>query len=135
MIALVDTSVWTLSLRRSRSHWIKEALELGELVREGGAAIIGPVRQVLLSGVRVAKQFELLRDHLWAFPDIELTTEDFELAADFFNRCLRRGVQASNPDFLICAVAAVLGFSVFTTDADFASFSRHIPLVLHVPRS
>ncbi len=44
-----------------------------------------------------------MRDYLPAFPDIELTSEDYELAAEFFNTCRSNGVKGSNTDFLICA--------------------------------
>ena len=135
MIALVDTSVWSLALRRGQGAPSREALELAELVREGRTAIIGPIRQELLSGVKKVKQFDLLREHLRSFPDIELTTNDFELAAEFFNRCRGRGIQGSNTDFLICAVASRRRHSVFTTDVDFSRFARILPIVLHKPRS
>lgn len=61
MNVVVDTSVWSLALRRQRSSMAPEALELAELVREGRAAMLGPVRQELLSGVPVAQQYETLR--------------------------------------------------------------------------
>jgi predicted nucleic acid-binding protein len=134
MIALVDTSIWSLALRRDRAPVSRESRELGELIQEGRAGIIGQVRQELLSGVKTSKQFELLRDHLRAFRDIELATDDFELAADYFNRCRARGVQGSNTDFLICVAAIRRRCSVFTTDADFASFQSVIPIILHVAR-
>lgn len=134
MIALVDTSVWSLALRRRRGPASVEAMELAELIREGRAAIVGPIRQELLSGVKGAAQFENLRVHLRAFDDVELETDDFELAADFFNRCRARGVQGSNTDFLICAVASRRSQSVFTTDRDFAGLAKVIPVQLHVPR-
>jgi hypothetical protein len=48
--------------------------------------MLGPVRQELLSGVRVDQQFGTLRDHLRAFPDVPLQVEDYEDAASFFNK-------------------------------------------------
>src|SRR6266480_3067841 len=116
MIAVVDTSIWSLSLRRARRDRSAESRELTELIREGRASIIGPVRQELRSGVKNWQQFEMLRERLRSFPDTELLSEDFELAAEFFNRCRARGVQGSNTDFLICAVAHRRGHAVFTTD-------------------
>ncbi|MEG4628580.1 hypothetical protein QUB56_02810 [Microcoleus sp. AR_TQ3_B6] len=71
-----------------------------------------------------------LREYLRAFPDLELTTEDYELAAEFFNTCRSNGVQGSNTDFLLCAVAHRRGYSIFTTDKDFENFRSHIPVVL-----
>ena len=83
MNIVIDTSVWSLALRRQRSSSAAEALELAELVREGRAAMLGPVRQELLSGVQGQPQYETLREHLRAFPDIALEAEDYEEAAAF----------------------------------------------------
>ncbi len=135
MNIIIDTSVWSLALRRQRSSPSAETRELAELVREGRAAMLGPVRQELLSGVRAEQQFESLRGHLRAFPDIPLEAEDYEEAASFFNKCGARGIQGSNTDYLICAVAARRGFGILTTDTDFAHFARVLPIELHAPRA
>jgi len=133
MMVLVDTSVWSLALRRTRGQQSPEALELAELIREGRAAIIGPVRQELLSGIKAKQQFELVREHLRAFPNLRLTIDDFELAAEFFNHCRGAGVQGSSTDFLICAVASRRRTSILTTDRDFVAFAKVIPVALHKP--
>jgi predicted nucleic acid-binding protein len=91
MNIIIDTSVWSLALRRQRSSPSAETSELAELVREGRAAMLGAVRQELLSGVRADQQFETLRGHLRAFPDIPLEAEDYEEAASFFNKCRAKG--------------------------------------------
>jgi predicted nucleic acid-binding protein len=88
------------------------------------------IRQEVLSGIRYSEQFIRLRDYFRAFPDLELTFEDHELAAEFFNTCRSNGVQGSNTDFLICAVAHRRGYSILTTDKDFENFRLHIPVVL-----
>jgi len=131
---VVDTSVWSLALRRNRSQRSAEVLELGELIREGRAVMLGPVRQELLSGVPSAEQYETLREHLRAFPDLPVEAEDYEEAATFFNRCRARGIQGSNTDFLICAASARRGFAILTTDADFLHFAKVLPIQLHAPR-
>jgi predicted nucleic acid-binding protein len=135
MNIIIDTSVWSLALRRQRSSAGAETRELAELVREGRAAMLGPVRQELLSGVRVDQQFEILRGHLRAFPDVPLEAEDYEEAAAFFNKCRAKGIQGSNTDFLICAVAVRRRFGILTTDTDFAHFARVLPIELHTPRA
>lgn len=135
MNVIVDTPVWSLALRRRRSPGAVEALELAELIREGRAGVLGPVRQELLSGVPDPQQYETLRDYLGAFPDEPLGSEDYEEAAAFFNRCRAKGVQGSNTDFLICAAAARRKLGILTTDADFVHFARLLPIQLHSPRS
>ena len=135
MNVLVDTSVWSLALRRGTPGPGSVVQELAELVHEGRAVIIGPIRQELLSGVKGSPQFQTLRDHMRAFPDLELETADFEEAAQFFNRCRSKGIQGSNTDFLMCAAATRRELSVFTTDSDFPQFRRVLPITLHEPRS
>ena len=135
MNVIIDTSVWSLALRRQRSSGAAEALELAELVREGRAAMMGPVRQELLSGVQREQQYESLRGYLRAFPDIALEAEDYEEAASFFDRCRAKGIQGSNTDFLICAVAARRRFGILTTDTDFLHFAKLLPIEIHSPRA
>jgi len=59
-----------------------------------------------------------------------VTFADYEEAATFFNRCRAKGIQGSNTDFLICAVAVRNEFPIFTTDADFIHFATVIPIKL-----
>ena len=72
MNVLVDTSVWSLALRRKpEGLTAPERLivdELADLTREGRVRVIGLVRQELLSGIRSAAQYEKLRLALRAFP-------------------------------------------------------------------
>lgn len=131
MMVLVDTPIWSLAVRRSRAVASPEMTELAELIRNGQAAIIGSIRQELLSGIRSPKQFLLLRNHLRDFPDLEVSSYDHELAADYYNRCRAAGIQGSNTDFLMCAVAERRKQSVFTTDKDFAIYAQVVPVVLH----
>jgi predicted nucleic acid-binding protein len=134
MNVIVDTSVWSLALRRGAPRGSPPELELAELIREGRVLIAGPVRQEILSGVRGPEQFRTLRDRLRAFPDLPLEERDYEEAASSFNRCRSRGVQGSNTDFLLCAVALRLNAGILTTDQDFERFARILPIKLHAPR-
>jgi hypothetical protein len=132
MKVLVDTAVWSLALRhRPGAERSALSAELGSLVQDGRVAMIGPVRQEILSGIKQRTKFDNLRDHLRAFPDVEITSQDYEEAAVLFNRCREKGIQGSNTDFLICAIAVKHEFSIFTTDDDFRHFARVIPITLH----
>lgn len=135
MKVLVDTSVWSLALRRGLPSDGPEVPELIELIKEARVQMIGPLRQELLSGIKSQSQFQKLRNHLHSFPDLELTTRDYESAAEFFNLCRSKGVQGSNTDFLICAIAARNKTPIFTTDRDFILFQLHLPITFHRPRS
>jgi predicted nucleic acid-binding protein len=134
MRVLVDTSVWSLALRRGGSAQNPETAELRRLIAAHLADIIGPIRQEVLSGVRDQAQFAKLDAHLAAFPDLPLITEDYVTAAKFFNLCRAKGIQGSNTDFLICAVAVRHDLAIFTTDGDFPHFARCLPIVLHETR-
>lgn len=132
MRVLVDTPIWSFALRRrKRTTDDPTTAELASLIQDGRAALVGAVRQELLSGIRERIHFERVRDHLRAFPDVEIVRDDYEQAASFFNVCRSKGIQGSNTDFLICAIAARGGFSVFTTDADFTRFAGLLPITLH----
>ena len=130
MKVLVDTSVWSLALRR-RALAHPAVDELRRLVSHGRAALVGPVRQELLSGIRDRASYERLRDHLRAFSDEPITSADYERAADCFNLCRTKGIQGSNTDFLLCAVAERCRFPILTTDEDFLRFRRVLPVLLH----
>ena len=139
MKVLVDTPIWSLALRRSpkdlgpvHSRFVEE---FAELVRENRAEIIGPIRQELLSGIREGSRFRSVRDHVRAFEDSLLTTEDYEEAAQISNQCRAAGISGSPVDFLICATALRRRWQIFTLDKDFQEYARYLGIVLFVPRN
>ncbi|MCB1119809.1 MAG: PIN domain-containing protein [Chlamydiia bacterium] len=136
MKILIDTTVWSLAFRKNHLTKSEEQIKtvISEIVLEGRAVMIGPIRLELLSGIKHPTQFEKLKKTLRAFPDLSLTEEDFELAAEFFNRCRSKGVQGSHTDFLICAVAKNHYLSILTIDRDFVHYSKHLPIQLYQPR-
>jgi predicted nucleic acid-binding protein len=133
MKVIVDTSVWSLALRRGTQRSSLQAQELRNLIEDNRVQVLGPIRQEILSGIREETQFQRLEKHLESFPDLLILTEDYVTAARFFNICRSKGVQGSNTDFLICSVAVRNEFSIYTTDRDFELFSEHLPIVLHKP--
>ena len=134
MNIIVDTSIWSLALRRARQVDEAPPRELVELIHEGRVVMLGATRQELLSGMKNPRQFEVLRERLWAFPDLALETADYENAASAFNRCRERGIQGSNTDFLICAAAQRRDYAIFTSDGVFRHFARVLDLKLHESR-
>lgn len=138
MNVLVDTSVWSLALRRRTQNLSGEeslaVKELRDLIQEGRARMLGIVRQELLSGIKSAQQFEKLREVLEAFPDEEITREDFVNAAKLGNACRAKGVSVSLVDILLCAAALGRGWEIFSMDPDFQRYSRVLGVRLHVAR-
>lgn len=130
MKVLVDSTTWSLVLRR-REPDEAVASVIASLVRHGRVAIIGPIRQEVLSGIKDHAQFQRLRERLRGYPDTEITSDDYVTAASFYNECQRRGIQGSHVDYLICAVAVRNEFSIFTTDGDFARYAKVLPITLY----
>ena len=133
MRILVDTSVWSLALRKKTlaPKEKKVVKELKELIYELRAVIIGPIRQELLSGLSDEAKSDDLKEKLRAFDDISLGQEDYEKAAELSNKCRRKGIQGSHIDFLICAAAINNKISIFTTDKDFENYKKVISIRLH----
>ena len=129
MKVLVDTSVWSLALRRGEAG--EAAKRLTGLIMESLVVMIGPVRQELLSGISDPAVFSNLRTKLQAFEDQLVTTADYETAAEFYNTCRRNGVQGSHIDFLICAVACNNDLLIFTADQDFTHYAKYLPIRLY----
>jgi predicted nucleic acid-binding protein len=128
---LPDTPIWSAALRRRGGAADAYRAEMVRLVNHGVVEIIGPIRQELLSGIREQSQFEQVREHLRRFPDLQITTDDYEEAASFYNRCRSKGIQGSATDFLICAVATQKDLVIFTDDRDFVSYSKVLPIRLY----
>lgn len=130
MKVIVDTCVWSLALRRSEHRPSAEIRLLQEFISDGRVAMLGPIRQELLSGVKMSAQFKKLAAALAAFPDEEIGTQDYVDATQCFNRCRAKGVQGSNTDFLLCAVSLRMGFPILTTDRDFGHFKKVLRIKL-----
>ena len=130
MRMLVDTPLWSLALRRGTLSPEEQGLvdTLAALLRELEAVLIGPVRQEVLSGIADEARFRLLRDRLRALPDTPLAMVDYEEAARLFNLCRGKGIQGSQVDFLICAVAIRLDIPIFTLDGDFLQYKKVLPV-------
>ena len=131
MKVLIDTCIWSLALRRQRPKDNSIINEFETLIRDFRVQLIGPIRQEILSGIKSEIQFKKLRNHLRSFPDYPIQTNDFELAAQYFNQCRSNGIQGSNTDFIISAIAVNNNWQVFTTDKDFHRFQQIIPVQLY----
>jgi predicted nucleic acid-binding protein len=138
MMVLVDTSVWSLAFRRQQAdlgpNEVRTQEELAELVREGRAQMVGPVRQELLSGIRDKIQYSRLLQKLRAFEDASISTEDYEEAASITNECRAKGISGSAIDLLLCAIAVRRNWPIYTTDEDFVRFAKLLPLEIYKRR-
>jgi predicted nucleic acid-binding protein len=118
---IADTCAWSLLLRRKSETGLSDDEQsihtaLIEAIQDGQVAIIGPIRQEVLSGIKDMAQFDKLKAALKSFADEQLTTNHFEEAARLFNICRSRGVECGSTDILICAVAAEKHWTILTND-------------------
>ena len=136
MKVLVDTSVWSLALRKKTptENEIKIINELKELIHELRVVIIGPIRQELLSGISDELRFNTLKEKMRSFEDIDILSHEYENAGKIYNDCRKKGIQGSQVDYLICSVARSNNLSIFTTDKDFENYRKIIKFKIHQVR-
>ena len=132
---LVDTSVWSIALRRRRADLNPEerifAFALRDLVIAGEAVMIGPVRQEVLSGISSHASFRIVQQQLTSISNLPLDIAVWERAADFFNTCRAQGIAPDAIDMTICAAAHQHATPILTTDPDFRRYAKHLPSTLH----
>jgi predicted nucleic acid-binding protein len=129
---VIDTSVLSMALRRRRLPDSDPAVEiLLGMIDRNEALVIGPVRQEILTGIREPEQFKALRIRLRGYPEANPIRADFETAAEMFNTCQSAGIQGSDTDFLICAMAVRLDKPIFTSDKNFERYAKYLPIRLH----
>ena len=131
MNLVVDTSVWSLVLRRSRMdegnphvHAFRRHLESGD-----GLFLIGNILQELLDGLRSPKQFDRLLALLDPFPLRDVDRRTYVAAARLRSICRAKGIAAGPIDFLIAAACCQHGFPLLTADKDFMRIAAHCELV------
>lgn len=121
MKLLVDTSVWSLALRRKDAGSLnpdeqKLKADLIQAIQDGRVAMLGLIRQELLSGIKEKAQFDKVKAALDSYLDEPINTADHEYAARIYNECLNEGVEAGTIDILICALAARRSWEVLSGD-------------------
>jgi predicted nucleic acid-binding protein len=129
---VVDTSVWSLLLRRKEhdsSHPLVQKLRT-HLEQQDGIFMIGPILQEILDGIRSEGQFYKLIDYFSAFPLLEIDRSDYIEASRLRNRCRSKGVQAGSVDFIIAAACIHWNYALLTADLDFTLIAKHSPLIL-----
>jgi len=134
---LVDTSVWSIGLRRRRRDLSPFELTTfyawGSLLKRGEATLIGPIRQELLSGVVHKEEFSLLKQRLDLITYLTINIETFTLAAEFYNTCRSNGIAPGPIDMTISAAAHLHNPPIFTTDPDFPRYAKLLPIALFHP--
>ena len=135
MNLIVDTSVWSLLLRRDkRDETNPFVIQLRyHLERQTCIFLIGHILFELLDGVKSQHYFEVLAGYLEPFPLLEPVRADYVEAAKLKNQCRLKGVQAGAIDFLIAAVCCNYNYPLLTADNDFSHIAKHSKLRLIIP--
>ena len=128
MKVLVDTPIWSYALRSRNKEYQAEIDALAALILDQRVIMIGPIRQEILSGYSDLHRYATIRDKLSYLENTPILDGDYERAAEFSNKCRKKGIQGSHIDFLICAVASRLGVSIFTNDKDFDQYQMVLPI-------
>jgi len=127
----VDTSVWSLALRRDSPQDGKEVKLLHRALSEGISVFTtGLVLQELLQGFLGAKASSQIIERFAALPFIIPDRVDYIQAAEIRNRCRRKGIQTGTIDALLAQLCLRHELELLTTDHDFKHISKVYPLRL-----
>ena len=129
MSLFVDTSVWSLALRRDQPA---DRAEVGMLVRaiESGETLLttGLVLQELLQGFAGPKSQSQIVERFSALPLIVPDRDDHIRAAELRNDCRRKGVQIGTIDALLAELCIRHDLTMLTADEDFTRVAEHSKL-------
>ena len=129
MTLLVDTSVWSLALRRDADVSGPEVQRLREALLGSDVVVTtGLVLQELLQGFAGAKAQKQIVERFAALPLIQPDREDHIRAAELRNTCRRAGVQLGTIDALLAQLGIRHDLMLLTTDQDFLHAAAHCPL-------
>jgi predicted nucleic acid-binding protein len=131
MSLFVDTSVWSLALRRDAKNdtpavlMLKDALLTGKMVVTTGIVV-----QELLQGFVGPKDRKRIIERFQALPLLQPDRHTHIAAAELRNKCRRAGVQLGTIDALIAQLCIGHQLDLLTTDKDFLYAAKHVPLRL-----
>jgi predicted nucleic acid-binding protein len=134
MTLLVDTSVWSLALRRDAPpdapevHALTRSLETGESI-----VTTGIILQELLQGFSGPRERDVIIDRFSALPLLRPDREDHINAAVLRNTCRRAGIQIGTIDALLAQLCIRHKLQLLTTDRDFDRAAKHCKLRIWKP--
>jgi predicted nucleic acid-binding protein len=130
----VDTSVWSLALRRDRPSDLPEVAALERALTDGNVVTTtGLVYQELLQGFRGPRDQRAIVARFAALPFLTPDRHDHFEAAQLRNRARRRGVQVGTIDAILAQLCIRYELRLLTTDADFSRIAEHDPLECWTP--
>jgi predicted nucleic acid-binding protein len=131
---LVDTSVWSLAMRRDSGSELLQVRHLRDAL-DGSDSVVttGLVLQELLQGFNGAKAAVSIVERFQSLPMLQPDRRDHVAAAQIRNECRRHGVQIGTIDALLIQLCGRYDLTLLTTDQDFTFAARHVPFKLWAP--
>jgi predicted nucleic acid-binding protein len=133
MSLFVDTSVWSLALRRNSPSAVREVQALIRAIQAGETIVTtGLVLQEILQGFSGPKARSEILDRFSSVPLLVPDRDDHIEAAELRNRCRRAGVQIATIDALLaqlCVRHDLIMLSL-SRDHDFERIAIRFPLKL-----
>lgn len=130
MTVLVDTSVWSLALRRDSPPNSPAVVRLTKAIESDLVVTTGLIVQELLQGFLPQRTQTEIRRRFSALPAVQPTREDHIAAAGLRNACRGAGVQLGTIDALIAQLCISRDLELLSTDRDFEHAARHCGLRL-----
>ena len=129
MTLFVDTSVWSLALRRDQDAAVPQLAALRAAL-DGDDIVVttGLVLQELLQGFAGPKARSDIIERFAALPIVVPDRQNHIDAAALRNACRRAGVQLGTIDALIAQLCIRHRLTLLTTDKDFVHAAAHCPL-------
>ena len=134
MNLFVDTSVWSLALRRDAPSDHPTVARLGEALTRGERVFsTGLVLQELLQGFRGPRAAERIIERFAALAFVTPSRADHVEAAGLRNACRRHGVQVGTIDVLLAQLCIGHELVMLSADRNFAGIAEWTPLKLWEP--
>lgn len=134
MTLLVDTSVWSLALRRDGQSTAPAVVALRDALAGADAVVTtGLVLQELLQGFNGPRAVAAIIERFQSLPLIAPDRSDHIAAAEVRNACRRAGVQVGTIDALLIQLCGRHELTLLSTDNDFAHAAQHVPFRLWRP--
>ena len=131
MSLFVDTSVWSLALRRDTVSSAVEVMALRQALEVGDTMVsTGLVLQELLQGFAGPRARREIIEKFAALPFINPDRQDHIEAAELRNRCRRSGLQIGTIDALLAKLCMRHNLTLLTTDNDFSLIAARFSLRL-----
>jgi predicted nucleic acid-binding protein len=130
----VDTSVWSLALRRDTPTQTPEVRHLTRAIDSGeGIITTGLVLQELLQGFSGPKARQEIIARFSALPLLQPDRRDHIEAAELRNHCRRGGIQIGTIDALLAQLCIRHDLTMLADDGDFKNMTRRSSLKLWTP--